>query len=122
MMKAAKRSARRSKILAVTVLTSAKANSQKVKKLTRDALKAGVDGVVCSGRDLPSINRIAGSQSLLKIVPGIRPSWYKKKDDQKRTMTPQKAMELGADFLVIGRPVLDSGDPEKNVKAVFQNI
>lgn len=111
MMKAAKRNALRSKIFAVTVLTSHEENSKEVARLVRDALTAGVDGIVCSGHDLLSIRRIPGSKSLLKIVPGIRPVWYKKKDDQKRTITPKEAIELGADYLVIGRPILNARDP-----------
>ncbi len=111
MMKAAKQSAGKSKILAVTILTSMKTNSKEVLRLTRDALKANVDGVVCSGHNLLLIRRIIGSKSLLKVVPGIRPKWYKNKDDQKQTILPEKAIQWGADYLVIGRPILNSKDP-----------
>lgn len=111
MMRAAKKSADKSKILAVTILTSSETNSGKVVRLTHDALKANVDGIVCSGHDLLSIRRIPGVQSLLKIVPGIRPNWYKKKDDQKRTITPKEAFARGADYLVIGRPILNAKNP-----------
>jgi len=111
MMKAAKKSAGRSKILAVTVLTSEKANSEKVVELTREAFRAGVDGVICSGRDLSSIQKILKSRFFLKIVPGIRPNWYKNKDDQKQIMTPKEALKLGADYLVIGRPILNAKNP-----------
>ncbi len=114
MMKAAKQSAGRSRILAVTILTSLEANPRKLLKLTRDTLRANIDGIVCSGHDLPYINRIRGSKSLLRIVPGIRPSWYREKDDQKRTITPQEAVKLGADYLVIGRPILNTEDPIKS--------
>ncbi len=118
MMKAAKQSAGQSKILAVTILTSSETNSRKVAKLTRDALRANVDGIVCSGRDLLSIQHISGSQSLLKVVPGIRPNWYKKKDDQKRIITPKEALKLGADYLVIGRPILNAEDPIKALEEI----
>ncbi len=111
MMKAAKQNAGQSKILAVTVLTSAEANSRKTVRLAHEAIKANVDGIVCSGHDLPTIRKIPRSKFLLKVVPGIRPSWYKKKDDQKRTITPLKALELGADYLVIGRPILNAKNP-----------
>ena len=111
MMKAAKNSAGKSKILAVTVLTSEKANSEKVVELTREAFRAGVDGVICSGRDLSSIQKILKSRFFLKIVPGIRPNWYKNKDDQKQIMTPKEALKLGADYLVIGRPILNAKNP-----------
>lgn len=115
MMKAAKQSAGRSKILAVTVLTSNKENSRKVAKLTRDALKANVDGIICSGHDLSLIRGVSGSKSLLKVIPGIRPRRYKKKDDHKRTMTPGEAVRSGADYIVIGRPVLNSKNPLKTL-------
>lgn len=108
MMKAAKRNANQSKILAVTILTSDKANPKKVIKLLQDAIKAKADGIVCSGRDLKVVGNIPRSESLLKIVPGIRPKWYKKKDDQKQVMSPKEAIKLGADYLVIGRPIIKS--------------
>ena len=108
MMKAAKRSAGKSKILAVTVLTSFQGNQKKmVLKLVRDAEKAGLDGIVCSGLELKYLAKF----SLLKVVPGIRPKDYNKKDDQKRTVTPKEAIKLGADYLVIGRPITKSKDP-----------
>lgn len=116
MMRIAKQAAGRSKILAVTVLTSARANPKNIAKLVKDALRAGVDGVVCSGHDLASIKRVSRSESLLKIVPGIRPKWYKTKDDQKKIITPEKALLLGADYLVIGRPVLKSINPLKAIR------
>lgn len=111
MMKAAKQSAGESKILAVTILTSAGTDQRKATKIARDAILAGLDGVVCSGSDLLSIERVSGSKALIKVVPGIRPNWYKKKDDQKRTVTPKEALKLGADHLVIGRPILNAKDP-----------
>ena len=105
MMKAAKRSAGKSKILAVTVLTSFQGNQKKmVLKLVRDAEKAGLDGIVCSGLELKYLAKF----SLLKVVPGIRPKDYNKKDDQKRTVTAEEAVKLGADYLVIGRPIINS--------------
>jgi len=118
MMKAAKQSAGRSKILAVTVLTS-KSDSRMVAMLTKDAIKAKVDGIICSGLELKNIRRIPESQSLLKVVPGIRPEWYLKKDDQKRTMTPERALKFGADYLVIGRPVLNSKDSMQALKDIY---
>jgi len=113
MMKAAKQNAGRSKILAVTILTSKEENIREVVKLTRNALKAGADGIICSGQDLLSIRRLRKSELLLKVVPGIRPNWYKKKDDQKRIITSKEAFKLGADYLVVGRPILNAEDPIK---------
>lgn len=119
MMKFAKKNVGKSKIIAVTVLTSQNKNSKEVAKLTQDAIKAGVDGIVCSGTDLEIIKNISGSVKLLKIVPGIRPIWYKSKDDQKRKVTPVEAIKLGADYLVIGRPITFAKDPVKAVLKLF---
>ena len=122
MMKVAKKSAGQSKILAVTVLTSRETNSRKTVKLAHEAIKANADGIVCSGRDLLAIRKIPRSKFLLKIVPGVRPSWYKKKDDQKRIITPEKALESGADYLVIGRPILNAKDPIKAIMDIQTSI
>lgn len=113
MMRAAKQNAGKSKIIAVTVLTSQKEKNinKKVLKLAQDARKAGLWGIVCSGHELKTLNRAAGIKNMAKIVPGVRPAWYKKKDDQKRKVTPREAINLGADFLVIGRPITGSRDP-----------
>ena len=107
MMNVAKKSAGKSKIIAVTVLTSQKGNAKRdVVLLAKDACRAGVDGVVCSAREVSYM-----SKKLLKIVPGIRPVWYISKDDQKRTATPQEAIRTGADFLIVGRLITRSKDP-----------
>ncbi|MDP3730979.1 MAG: orotidine-5'-phosphate decarboxylase [bacterium] len=105
MMRAAKENAGHSKILAVTVLTSFKGSQNKiVLKLAREAEKAGLDGIVCSGHELKYVSKLP----LLKVVPGIRPKGYNRKDDQKRTVTAEEAVKLGADYLVIGRPIINS--------------
>lgn len=117
MMRAAKRSAGNSRIIAVTRLTSFGGNAEKeVLKLTRGAIEANADGIVCSGRELTSLACIRDFLSLIKIVPGIRPKWYKKSDDQVRTITPQKALNFGANYLVIGRPITKSKNPVKALK------
>lgn len=116
MMAAAKQKAGRSKILAVTVLTSEKENKRALVALTRSALEAGVDGIVSSGRDLEHLRSVPGSERLFKVVPGIRPSRYRARDDQKRTVTPSAARMLGADYLVIGRPILNATDPLKALR------
>ena len=107
MMRAAKSAAGRSKIIAVTVLTSLNTNKQSVISLAREAEKAKLDGIVCSAHELTYLKNIR----LLKIVPSIRPEWYGKKDDQKRKATPGEAIKAGADYLVIGRPITQSSDP-----------
>lgn len=62
--------------------------------------------LVCSARDLESIQTL----DIKKICPGIRPSWYREDDDQQRTATPAAAIRMGADLLVIGRPLLGADD------------
>ncbi|HVZ10854.1 MAG TPA: orotidine-5'-phosphate decarboxylase [Candidatus Paceibacterota bacterium] len=117
MMKAACRNSKPAKIVAVTVLTSAPDN-KKVTQLVRDAAAAGVGGIVCSGRDLAIIQQIPAARSLLKVVPGVRPDGYAKKDDQKRIVTPAYARASGADFIVIGRPIIAASDPEAALAAL----
>lgn len=112
MMQAAKDSAGSAKIIAVTVLTSESADEntpRNVERLTRDALQGGVDGVVCSGRELNIIRAIPGMDLKITVVPGIRPGWAELKD-QSRTVTPREAVDAGADFLVVGRPITESDD------------
>lgn len=119
MMKSAKKNAGKCKIIAVTVLTSSSLKSTNdVMELVQHAIKARVDGIVCSGQELESVKKLHGAKSLIKIVPGIRPKWYKTKDDQKRTMTPNEALEFGADYLVIGRPLTKS----KNILKTLQDM
>lgn len=112
MMKAAQQNAGRSKILAVTILTSQnnKNTKRNVIKLAQDAITAGVQGIVCSGHELKALKGVRGIKSIIRVVPGIRPVWYTKKDDQKRTITPDEAIKLGADYLVIGRPITKAKD------------
>ena len=118
MMKSAKVNAGKSKILAVTVLTSIQGRQlgKEVIRLVKQANKAGVDGVVCSGHELVSISKIYTKKDFMKVVPGIRPTWYTEKDDQKRKMAPKEALKAGADFLVIGRPILNSKNILQTIK------
>ena len=118
MMQTAKQVAGKSKIIAVTVLTSCEGNFKRnVLSLAKDALRAGVDGVVCSTREVSYV-----SKKLLKIVPGIRPAGHISKDDQKRTATPQEAMQSGADFVVIGRPITQSKNPVLTTQQILNEI
>ena len=120
MMRAAKRAGGKSKIVAVTILTSQKITSRKkVSGFVRDAIAAGVYGVVCSGHEIKTLKKIKGIGERIIIVPGVRPPWYTKKDDQKRTMTPKKAISLGADYIVIGRPITKARDPLIAVRSLF---
>lgn len=119
MMKAAKRAAKRAKILGVTVLTFKSAvNKKDFLKLVRDIKKAKLSGVVCSAHELKYLKGL----KLLKVTPGIRPKWYNKKDDQSRIVTPLKAVNLGADLLVIGRPIIKSNNPLKALERITLEI
>jgi len=112
MMRVAKKNTSGSKVIAVTVLTSKeRASAEAMKSLVSDAVRAGVDGVVCSGREVAHVRAMKGMKSKLVVVPGIRPAYYRKRDDQKCAVTPQEAMRAGADLLVIGRPILETKNP-----------
>ena len=107
-------------MLAVTVLTSlddddltelgvsANAGEQAV-RLARLAQDCGVDGVVCSPKEITLLRDACGPDFKL-VVPGIRPAWAST-DDQKRIATPADAVAMGADYLVIGRPITGAEDP-----------
>jgi orotidine-5'-phosphate decarboxylase len=118
----------RPKILGVSVLTSLTRDILKnelgvqhglrthVKQLSALALAAGLDGVVASGREVEAIREQCGDQFLI-VTPGIRPSWTPP-DDQKRTMTPKEAVRAGADYLVLGRSVVQQPDPVKALELI----
>jgi len=82
-----------------------------VKHLSTLTQQAGFDGVIASGHEVSLIRSRCGDDFLI-ITPGIRPSWYPP-DDQQRTMTPRQAIREGADYLVVGRSILDQPDPLK---------
>ena len=81
------------------------------------AESAGIDGVVCSPHEL---NLVSKRKSLLSITPGIRIK--KSKDDQKRIMSPKQAIKLGADYLVIGRPITKSDNIKKSLDDIHESI
>jgi orotidine-5'-phosphate decarboxylase len=75
------------------------------------ARKAGCAGVVCSGLEAAAVKAQCG-EGFLAVTPGIRPAWGAgKKDDQRRVVTPAMAVEQGADYIVVGRPIRDADDP-----------
>jgi orotidine-5'-phosphate decarboxylase len=132
-MKAAVEGKRGSKlrILAVTVLTSyddgdlaAAGYELNVKELAAaraaQARDTGIDGLVCSAEEVAALRDIAGPGMAL-VTPGIRPSGSSS-GDQKRIMTPASAIEAGADYLVVGRPVLEAGDPKGAADAIVAEI
>ena len=81
------------------------------------AEESGIDGVVCSPHELTLVSK---RKSLLSITPGIRLTLSD--DDQKRVMTPKQAIDLGADYLVIGRPITGSEDINKSLNDIYQSI
>jgi orotidine-5'-phosphate decarboxylase len=119
------------KILAVTVLTSyddgdleAAGYSMRVSDLVetraRQAEALGVDGIVCSPEEAGVLRKLVGTQMSL-VTPGIRPAGAAV-GDQKRIMTPARAIAAGADYLVVGRPVLEAADPAAMAKAIHAEI
>lgn len=108
------------KVVAVTVLTSlddedlemlgqGRSASAQVRRLAGVAQDNGLDGIVCSPREIVALRAQCGPDFLL-VVPGIRPRGADH-DDQKRVTTPAKAIVAGADVLVIGRPITRAADP-----------
>ena len=128
-----KKTDRKTKILGVSILTSLDSNQTKkyynekniqllVKKLVKYAKKNGLDGIVCSPLEINAIRKEVGKEMII-VVPGIRPINYSKKnDDQKRTLTPIEAIEMGANYLVIGRPITSSKNPLKTIKEINKSI
>jgi len=125
------RAGSRLRILAVTVLTSyddadlAAAGydftvPELVAERASQARDIGVDGLVCSAQEAPNIRSIVGSGMAL-VTPGIRPA-VADADDQKRIMTPSAAIKAGADYLVVGRPVVAAPDPKAAAEAIVREI
>jgi orotidine-5'-phosphate decarboxylase len=85
----------------------------------RRALEAGCDGVVSSGLEVAALREHAPSR-LLAVCPGIRP--VHNDDDQQRVMTPYDAIQSGADYLVVGRPIRSASDPASAAEAIQQDI
>ena len=125
---------KKTNILGVTVLTSLdekqtlKYYKEKnvnilVKKFANYAKKNNLRGLVCSPLEINIVRKEVGKKMIL-IVPGIRPDKKinSEKDDQRRTLTPKQAIDLGADFLVIGRPITESKNPLETIKEINQSI
>ena len=90
--------------------------SENVERLARLARASGLDGVVCSAREVTLIRRATGEDFTL-VTPGIRLEGAAR-DDQARTVTPREAVRLGSDYLVIGRPITQSEDPAATLEAI----
>ena len=115
------------KIFGVTVLTSLsdedtnyifrREAQDQVKAMLDLAEEARIDGIVCSPHEL---HLVTPRSSLLSITPGIR--FTPSDDDQRRIMTPKQAIELGADFIVIGRPITESNNISKSLNDLSEQI
>ena len=115
------------KIFGVTTLTSLndedtseifqRTTAEQVTVMLDLAESSGIDGVVCSPHELEFVTK---RQSLMSITPGIR--MKDSNDDQKRVMTPKEAIDLGADYLVIGRPVTKSISIKKSLNEIYESL
>ena len=133
MMKASLINKKHTKILGVSILTSLDNKQTKkyynekkienlVKKFVKQAQKNKLDGVICSPKEIKYIRKEVGKNFLI-ITPGIRINNSNKiKDDQKRVLTPAEAISLGANFLVIGRPILQSKNPLNTIREINETI
>ena len=119
------------RLIGVTVLTSHDRESLSrlglneepqtvVRRLARLAQEAGLDGVVCSAREIVAVREECGEDFLL-VTPGIRPATAEL-GDQKRVMTPREAMNAGANFLVIGRPITAANDPARAAQEIVESL
>jgi orotidine-5'-phosphate decarboxylase len=125
----------RPRLLAVTILTSMDQKAvrevgiggppaSRVVKLAKLAQRAGVDGVVASVREAKAIRKACGREFLI-VTPGVRPKEGlvgAKNDDQTRTATPREAIRAGADFIVVGRPILAASDPRAAAQEIVDEI
>ena len=132
MINAAAQSLPATKITAVTVLTSLDSADLKEVGMGKDAqdlaiqlaklsVSAGAKAIVCSPKEISQIRNAVGDQALI-ITPGVRPSGTLSSDDQKRTMDPKTAIEEGADYLVIGRPITKAADISHAAKMILKEI
>ena len=115
------------KVFGVTALTSLsdddtneiyrRSATEQVNAMLDLAESACIDGVVCSPHELELVSK---RESLLSITPGIRLD--ESNDDQKRVMTPKQAIELGADYLVIGRPITESNNIKESLSRIVESL
>lgn len=118
-------------MLGVTVLTSMTKKDLKDLGIRKDvesevlflaelAGKAGLDGVVASAEEIVPVKEKLGKDFLI-VTPGIRPEWAGK-TDQKRTATPKEAFDKGADYVVIGRPIIEAEDPKQAANRIIEEL
>jgi orotidine-5'-phosphate decarboxylase len=118
-------------LIAVTVLTSmseedllglgiTKSPAEQVMSLAKLTKDAGLDGVVCSAWEAELLKTTLGAGFTL-VTPGIRPAGSAS-DDQKRIMTPEQAIEVGVDYLVVGRPITKAENPQQVLQAINASL
>jgi orotidine-5'-phosphate decarboxylase len=119
-------------VLGVTILTHLEGDTirqdlginrsveQEVLHLAQMAVDAGLDGLICSPREIEAVRRVCGNK-LTVICPGIRPSWARR-GEQRRSLSPGEAIEAGADYLVIGRPILEATDRLEAVEKIIEEM
>lgn len=120
------------KLLAVTVLTSLtetmlreeigmpESPADAVRRLAAQAVESGAHGIVCSPKEIAIVREAVGPDALI-VTPGIRPAWASM-DDQQRVMTPGEAARAGANFIVVGRPILRHENPADAVRLIREEI
>jgi orotidine-5'-phosphate decarboxylase len=118
-------------LVGVTVLTSLKAENlrtigvesnteEQVMRLAGLAKASGLDGVVCSPQEIDLVKGEYG-QEFLVVAPGIRPAWAAAQD-QKRILTPAEAVRKGADYIVIGRPIIKDANPQNAFQKILEEL
>ncbi len=132
MMRAAREELADALLIAVTVLTSFDEDTFRghigtdssvedtVRRWALASREAGLDGVVCSPQEIRVVREEVGRDFLI-VTPGIRPAWAAR-GDQRRVTTPAEALELGADYLVIGRPITAAPDPREAAQRIAMEI
>lgn len=129
---AARENLQRPKLIAVTVLTSANAGvlheigvagelEAQVKRLAELAAANGLDGVVASPHEIGAVRSVVARDDFLLVTPGVRPA-DATHDDQKRVMTPGEAVRAGADYIVVGRAILNATDPQRAAQEIVEEI
>ncbi|HEY0097341.1 MAG TPA: orotidine-5'-phosphate decarboxylase [Pyrinomonadaceae bacterium] len=129
---AARENLPRPELIAVTVLTSADAGvlreigvanelEAQVKMLAGLAASNGLDGVVASPHEIRAVRSVVARESFLLVTPGVRPA-AAAHDDQRRVMTPGEAVRAGADYIVVGRAILNAPDPQRAAQEMVEEM
>ncbi len=119
------------KLLGVTILTSHDKSyleylgtrysiEELTVKLAKEAVNTGIDGIVCSVNEVKKLKSKVNKE-FIAITPGIRTERLEK-DDQKRVATPEEAIKLGSDIIVVGRPIIKSKNPNEKIKEIKERI